>query len=157
MSLFDRASSKIRLSDIIQKLDPRDLPVISEDASIREVMSALVSSRHSRMLSVVNERQELVGTISLAALARHVFAQDREPTIHARSVIGLLSRETAGAIMRTRPISATVDEEVGVVTRRMAKANVEEIPVVDANRRVIADVTIVDLLQYLLESEDKDP
>jgi CBS-domain-containing membrane protein len=105
------------------------------------------------MLNVVNERQQLVDTISLGALTRHVFSQDREPTVHARSLIGAISRETAGVIMRTRLISATVEEEIGVVTRRMLEANVEEISVVDADARVIADITIVDLLQHLLVSD----
>ena len=35
----------------------------------------------------------------------------------------------------------------------MLEANVEEMPVVDADARVIADITIVDLLQHLLVSD----
>ena len=118
-------------------------------------MSAIVRSRHSRMLNVVNDERQLVGTISLGALTRHVFAQDREPTIHARSLIGSLSRETAGAIMREKPIYATLDEEIGAVTRRMLCANIKEIPVIDENKRVIADITIVDLLQHLMSLGDE--
>ena len=155
MSLLDRKSSKIRIGDIIAGLEPRDLPLIGENASIEEVMSAIVNSRHSRMLNVVDDREQLVGTISVGALTRHVFAQDREPTIHARSLIGSISRETAGAIMRKRPIYATIEEEIGVVTRRMLEANVKEIPVVDSDKRVIADITIVDLLQHLLTLDEE--
>ncbi len=150
MSLLDRRSSKIPIKEVIKGLSTRELPVIHEDASIEEVMSVLVSSRHSRMLNVVNERKQLVGTISLGALTRHVFAHDREPTVHARSLVGAISRETAGDIMRKRPITATVDDEIGTVTRRMLKANVKEIPIVDSEGRVINDITIVDLLQHLL-------
>lgn len=151
MTILDRKSSKIRIGEIIQGLESRDLPVVAETASIDEVISAIVKSPHSRMLIVVNDRQQLVGTISLGALTRHVFAQDHEPRIHARSLIGLLSHESAGAIMRKRPIYATADEQIGAVTRRMLDANVKEIPVIDAHQRVIADVTIVDLLQHLLD------
>jgi len=150
MSLLDQKASKIRISEVIKKLGPRDLPVVSENASIDDVMSAIVNCRHSRIMNVVNDRKELVGTISLGTLTRHVFSQDHEPTIHARSLIGLLSRETAGDIMRTQPICATAEEEIGVVTRRMLAANVKEIPVVDSDQRVISDITIVDLLQHLL-------
>jgi len=157
MTILDQTSSKIRICEIIAGLEPRDPPVVPESASIDDVILAIIKSRHSRMINVVNEQQQLVGTISLGALTRHVFAHDHEPTIHARSLIGLLSRETAGAIMRKRPIYATVDEQIGVVTRRMLDAKVKEIPVVDADKRVIADVTIVDLLQHLLVFEKGKP
>ena len=153
MSLLDGQSSQFTIGEVIARMESREPPVISESASIEEVMRALVNSRHSRMLNVINDQRQLVGTISLGALSRHAFAQDHEPTVHARSLIGAISRETAGAIMRRRPICATADETIGAVTRRMLKANVKEIPVVDAERRVIADITIVDLLQHLLAGE----
>ena len=154
MSLLDQKSSKIRIGEVIKGLEPRDFPVVPENASIEDVMSAIVNCRHSRMLNVVNDRQQLMGTISLDALIRHVFAQDHEPTIHARSLIGMLSRETAGDIMLEQPLYATTEEEIGVVTRRMLKANVKDIPVVDSDKRVIADITIVDLLQHLLTLDE---
>lgn len=157
MTLLDRKSSKIRIGAIVDNLDPRDLPVVFENASIDDVISAIVKSPHSRMLNVVDDQRRLVGTISLGALTRHVLAHDHEPSIHARSVIGLLSRETASAIMRKKPIYATVDEQIGVVTRRMLDANVKEIPVVDDDKRVIADITIVDLLEHLTGLDKKRP
>ena len=156
MSLLDQKSSKIRVGDVIKGLEPRDFPVVPENASIEDVMSAIVNCRHSRMLNVVNDRQQLLGTINLDALIRHVFAQDREPTIHARSLIGVLSRENAGDIMLKQPIYATIEEEIGVVTRRMLEANVQDIPVVDSDKRVIADITIVDLLQHLLTLDEEN-
>ena len=155
MSLLDQKSSQIRIGEVIKGLEPRDFPVVPENASIEDVMSAIVNCRHSRMLNVVNDRQQLVGTISLDALIRHVFAQDREPTIHARSLIGVLSRETAGDIMFKQPIYAIIEEEIGVVTRRMLEANVKDIPVLDSDKRVIADITIVDLLQHLLTLDEE--
>ena len=83
MSLLDQKSSKIRIGEVIKGLEPRDFPVVPENASIEDVLFAIVNCRHSRMMNVVNDRQQLMGTISLDALIRHVFAQDREPTIHA--------------------------------------------------------------------------
>ena len=156
MSLLDQKSSKSRIGEVLKGLEPRDFPVVPENASIEDVMSAIVNCRHSRMLNVVNDQQQLMGTISLDALIRHVFAQDREPTIHARSLIGVLSRETAGDIMFKQPIYATIEEEIGVVTRRMLEANVKDIPVVDSEKRVIADITIVDLLQHLLALDEEN-
>ena len=153
MSLLDRKSSQILIREVIRGLSTRELPVINEDASIEEVIAVLVKSRHSRMLNVVNDQQQLVGTISLGALMRHVFVHDREPTVHARALVGAMSRETASDIMRRRPITATADDEIGTVTRRMLKANVKEIPVVDSSGRVIIDLTIVDLMQHLLSND----
>ena len=38
------------------------------------------------------------------------------------------------------------------VINRIRRANVKEIPVIDAERHVIADITMVDLLRRLLKS-----
>ncbi len=154
MSILDTKSSKIPLREVMEELESREPPIVREDASIDDLITAIVTSRHSRMLYVVDNDEQLVGTISLGRLSRHVFAHDREPRIHARSLIKLLAHDSAGGIMRKQPIAAAPDDEIGVVMRRMLEANIKEIPVVDKRNRVIADVTIVDLLRHLLQKSE---
>jgi CBS-domain-containing membrane protein len=38
----------------------------------------------------------------------------------------------------------------------MLEANVKDIPVVDSDKRVIADITMVDLLQHLLTLDEEN-
>lgn len=151
MSLLDRNSSRIALREVVKGIDNRELAIVKESAGIYEVITALVNSRHSRMMYVVDESERLVGTISLGALTRHAFPHDREPSIHARSAMRHFSRESAGDIMRKRPVVGKLDETIGEVTRRMLKSNIKEIPVVSDDGKVIADVTIVDLLQHIIQ------
>ena len=46
---------------------------------------------------------------------------------------------------------ATENEQVGMVLKRMIRAKVHEMPVVDDEKRVIADITLIDLLRFLVK------
>ncbi len=114
------------------------------------------SFEHSRLIYVVDDKGKLTGTISLGMLVRHVFSPSHEPQIHPRFLIDMITAETAKDIMQKNTLVATEEEEVGSVLRRMLGANVKEIPVLDREKRVFADITIVDLLRFLFNATEHD-
>jgi Mg/Co/Ni transporter MgtE len=124
--------------------------LINEKATLREIVEVMTSFEHSRLVYVVDDSDRLMGTISLGLLARHVFSPSHEPLIHPRSLIGMITAETALDIMQKNTVTASEEEEISFVLKRMIGANVKEIPVLDKNKRVIADITIVDLMRFLL-------
>ncbi|WP_072908465.1 CBS domain-containing protein [Malonomonas rubra] len=141
-------SSKI--SELVARIKTRNLPLIPEDASIADVVDAMIDYEHSRLLYVVNSEGCLVGTISLGLLARHVFCPSHEPQIHPRFLIDMVTAECARDIMQKNTLSARDGDEVGALLKRMLGANVKEVPVLDNSGRVTADITIVDLLRFLI-------
>jgi len=147
-------SSKV--SELVPLLKERRLPLIPEKATIKEVVDAMTSFEHSRLVYVVDDEGRLTGTISLGLLARHVFSPSHEPQIHPRFLIDMITAETAKDIMQKNTVVATEEEEVGSVLRRMLGANVKEIPVLDREKRVFADITIVDLLRFLFNATEHD-
>ncbi len=52
-------------------------------------------------------------------------------------------------IMLKAPVTATEDEDVELVLKRMVDANIKEIGVLDMEGRLVADVTMLDLLKTL--------
>ncbi len=140
---------KTRVSTLLASCRGRPVPAVSERSTIDEVIQAMIRFEHSRVLYVVDDDGRLTGTISLGSLVRQAFARSHEPRIHPRSLIGLITARTAKDIMQFKPVQASGDEEVGTVIKRMVEANIKEIPVVDHGKRVVGDLTMIDLLKFL--------
>ena len=139
----------VRIGEVIVGLKGRELPLVRQGSSIEEVIDAMVRYQHTRLLYVVDEDGKLLGTIALGPLVRHVFGRSHEPQIHPRFVMSMITTEAAKDIMQKNPLFAREDEDVEVVLKRMIGKNVKEIAVLDKERRVVGDVTMVDLLKFL--------
>jgi CBS domain-containing protein len=146
-----------RVSELLPFLKERKLPLINEKATIEKVIKAMVHCKQNRLLYVVDDKGKLTGAISLGVLVKHAFSQSHEPQIHARFFTSMITTETAEDIMQKNPVATTEEEEVGIVFSRMIKTNVKEIPVLDTEKRVIADLTMVDLLEFLIDTGETEP
>jgi CBS domain-containing protein len=151
----EKIISSSRVSELVALLKERRLPLIHEKATIKEVVDTMISFEHSRLVYVIDDESRLTGTISLGLLARYVFSPSHEPQIHPRFLIDMLTAETAKDIMQKNTLVAIEEEEVGSVLKRMIGANVKEIPVLDREKRVVADITIVDLLRFLFNATQR--
>jgi CBS domain-containing protein len=147
MDGFQVENALATIGEVIRQIAPRALPLIHEGSPIDDVIDAMDHSPHSRLVYVVDGENHLLGTISLGTLVRHIFSASHEPRIHPKSLLSMITSETASDIMARHPISATVEETVGEVMKRMVAKNVKEIAVVDAEDHVIADITMIDLLK----------
>ncbi|MCK4425111.1 MAG: CBS domain-containing protein [Deltaproteobacteria bacterium] len=138
-----------RVSGLLSLLKARRPPVVHKEASIEEVIDTTIRFEHSRLVYVLDDEDRLAGVISLGDLVRHVFSRSHVPKIHPRSIISMIATKTAEDIMRKNVLFTTKNEEVEAVLKKMIHANVKEIAVVDGDRRIVGDITVVDLLQYL--------
>ena len=141
------------IAKVVKKLGSREMPAISEQATVEDAIDRMVRFPHSRLLYVVDGRRRLIGTISLENLVRHFFSHSHEPQVHPRSLLGMITTETVKDIMQSHPIFATEQEEVEGVLKKMIEKNLTEIAVVDDEERLIADVTMLDLLSLLITEQ----
>ncbi|UCD71675.1 MAG: CBS domain-containing protein [Syntrophobacterales bacterium] len=139
----------VKLGKVIATLKGRKIPLVREESTIKEVIDAMVRHKHTRLLYVVDEDGKLLGTIALGPLVRHVFGRSHEPKVHPWHIMSMITTEMAKDIMEKNPIFAAEGEDVEVVLRRMIGRNVKEIAVLDNQKRVVADVTMIDLLKFL--------
>jgi CBS domain-containing protein len=95
----------------------------------------------------VDEQDHLLGNITLGRLVMYVFASSHGSSMNPRHVMGLITCTCAGDLMTEGTPSAGMDEEVEKVLERMVAGNVDEVPVTDDKGRVVADLTMVDLLR----------
>ena len=141
-----------KVAELVAFLKGRRLPLIDQKANIEEIVTAMIHFEHSRLLYGVDHNEKLIGTISWGLLTRHVFSTSHDPQIHPRFIMSMITAETAKDIMQKNPLFITENELVETLLEKMIRSNVKEIPVIDREKRVIAYLTIVDLLRFLIKS-----
>lgn len=134
------------VSEVVARHKDRHLPLVRIGTPIGDLAKAIQWFRHSRQLYVVDEDGHLAGNITLGSLVRNVFASSHGSNINPRHVMGLITGENAEDIMTEGTLTARMDERIEDVLERMVAGNVEEVPVVDGAGRIIADLTMIDLL-----------
>lgn len=136
-----------KIKEMLPLLQQRPLPLIDEKGSIKEIIEAYAQCFHSRLLYVVDKEKKLMGIISLGNVLRHVFFHYHKRGVDTGNLISMAVSEHARDFIEGEPIMARADEDVEEVLQRMIRHNAKEIPIVDERQRVIADLTMVDILQ----------
>jgi len=144
------------VADLVALLPKRSLPVIAKGATANDVVNGFADSQHTRLLYVLDGEGRLAGVISLGRMVRHVLNSYHEPRIHSRHLLNMLGSETAVQLMQKETVSARLSEDLEKVMRRMIDNNVKEIAILDENLKVVADLTMVDILKYykLVDRDD---
>ncbi len=137
----------LKVRDVMETVGKRQLPVVPDTATIYDVVEAMCGCRHSRVLYVVDEDERLAGAISLETLMRHIFGHSHEQHAHPRHLLRIITTESARDLMDKRPFHAGEDDDVGSVLERMIGKRVSEIAIVDNEDRIVADLTMLDLLK----------
>jgi len=132
----------------MQNIKDRELPCVSEDCDIREVIRVAVRFPHTRLVYVIDEQKKLLGAITIGSLIRHLYPYHYEDKIHPRDILRNIIVEKASHLMSSGNIKASPDESVDVVLKRMATTGAKELAVVDNEGCILADITAVDILKY---------
>lgn len=145
----------LKIADVLAPFKGRKIPAISEESSVEEAIETIGQFPHSRLIYVVDADGKLTGTISLGNLVRHFFGRSHQPRVHPRFLISMITTETVKDVMERHPIFATEEERVEPVLERMIGKNVKEIAVLDSEKRLIADLTMIDLLELLIRKRSR--
>jgi len=138
----------MKVREILKLINTRAIPIVREDDHIDDLVEKIFEHPHTRLIYVVDDQGVLKGTISLGMLLRHIFPHTYEPRAHAPSIIGMITSEEAQHIMTKGVVTADVEDDVEEVMKRMVRAEVKEIAVVDNEKKIIGDVTVIDLLKF---------
>lgn len=138
----------MKIKEIMQHVKDRDLPCVRADSEIREVIQVAVRFPHTRLVYVVDEKNKLLGVITIGALLRHLYPYHYQDKVHPRDILRNIIVEKAVHLISSGNVKASPDETVDVVLKRMAGTGAKEIAVVDSNGCILADITAVDLLRY---------
>jgi CBS domain-containing protein len=138
----------MKIREILEHIGDRDFPYVSENSDINEVIRVAARFPHTGLVYVIDKQKILLGVITVGSLMRHLYPYHYEDKIHPRDILRTISVENASHLMSSGNVSASPDETVEVILKRMASTGAKEIAVVDSDGRILADITAIDLLKY---------
>lgn len=128
----------------------------------KEVARMLANHRISG-LPVVDEDEHVIGVISETDLmTRQALAPGPgDPGRHFRALLTMTARRqavkaracTAGQLMTEPPVTVHADDSIAEAARTMAERQVERLPVIDEEDRLVGIVTRRDLLRVFLRPD----
>jgi CBS-domain-containing membrane protein len=152
---FKKETFKIKISDIIEEIKNNKAPVVREDTPIEKVLEEVIIQDSNRVLYVVDDENHLKGTITLNEVARQIFSMSHEHRVHSRRIMDMVTAEDVGHIMKKRPPYALDSDDIGEIVKKMVKSNMKHLALVDENKKIICDLSMVDIIKYMVEADKK--
>jgi CBS domain-containing protein len=152
---------KLTVSDMLASLTHCvELPVIAPDSSLKEVVSAMVKGHRRRIVYVVDDDGMFMGAITLADLKNVIFhyylnSSVRDALVVTEHIEALFTSEKARDVMNPDLVICYKDDTLHDIIVRMNEWEVLDIPVLDREGRVIADLDVLCLLELWLKKGDE--
>lgn len=133
----------------------RELPVASADSPLEEVVRTMVKGHRRRMVYVVDSAGRLQGQITLNHLKEVIFhyylnTAALDAIVVTSHINELFASEVARDVMDADLVVCRLDEPLHDVLVRMNESGLSDLPVIDHEWRLIADIDILDLLERWL-------
>jgi CBS domain-containing protein len=134
----------------------RDVPIVSLQASLPEVIDAIVSTRLNRAV-VVDEQQRVVGLVTDAELVRRLGEQPGIVTRLMRhaATVPLMPDVKVTDLMITDVVTTRPEVTIEVAMRDMLAHKHKVLPVVDTEGRLIGIADRFDLLQAIARPDEQ--
>lgn len=157
--MTSKAVTQLRVENVMT----RNPVCVSLGTTARE-LAELLEANDISGVPVLDVQERVVGVVSKTDLIHRALEVplDGGPGSFFAALAEGLSSGTGGDLdpealgtvddfMSTDPVTATVDESIGRVARRMAEQGVHRVPVVDDRGRAIGILTTLDLLRVFPE------
>jgi len=135
----------MKINEVLDKIGNIPYLAIPDDCTLNEATEKISGMRQTRSIYVMDKQGRLRGTLSLGLLIREVIAVRHKPQFGVRSLLTRITSEDVADIMDKHVIYAQRDDDLDKILKRMIYYNIKEIPVVDEDQRIIANIGILDL------------
>lgn len=144
----------MKIGDVLHKIGHLPYLAIDLDCNLEEASKKVADLGHLRTIYVVGHQGRLQGILSVGKLIRSLTTAGHKPYFHARSLLGRITAKKAADIMDKYVVYARKEEDPNRVLARMLDNHIKEIPVVDEDKKIIANIGIIDLWK-LIENRRK--
>jgi len=118
--------------------------LVRENATLHQVAKDLISDPKTRAVYVVDEERRLKGIITLESIMKYAFRHHLGvESIHPP--VKFLTAERAEEIM-IPPVYAKEEDTLEETLGKMLRHELEELPVVDEDLKVIGDLNMLEIL-----------
>ena len=133
--------------------------IIREDASLEELASEVVKKKVKRNAYVIDSKGRLIGYVPLKKLANNLLLDYLSSSSYkvrlTRSIIDAMTSEKVGDITIRSVVSCRLDEDVEEVIERLLEMDIEEMPVIDADGKIVARFGLTNILELWLKEREK--
>ena len=142
----------------IRDLIVTEAATVGPDAEIVDALRKMLDDLRTRHVYVVDERGVLIGSLRLNAVTAYLFpytsASDVDTIPPTGRMLAAISARKVGDIMNVSPRYVRDGHLVPEVVRIMCEEGINELPVVDGERRVVGEVSFLEIVAaYLKELE----
>ncbi len=139
----------MKIGDVLHKIGNLPYLTIHIDCTLEEASRKIADVGHLRTIYVVGHEERLQGILSLGELIRSLISAGHKPHFHARSLLTRITAKKAADIMDKYVVYARKEDDPNSVLERMIDNHIKEIPVVDENKKIIANIGIIDLWKLI--------
>ena len=153
--------SKSTVKDVYKLIEKHAL-VISENSTINKMLALLIEETKTRHVYVTDNENRLLGSVRLHSILTYFvpsFVLDRNDNEVVSDYLTYFKFSEAISIkdiMETNPIFVTEETELKRALILMGDANINEIPVVDQNKRILGELNLLKVAKLYLENQGKD-
>ncbi len=127
---------------------------IGPDASLPELLEAVVEDTRTRHVYVVDEQRQLIGVVRLTTVTGLLFPKQVMGSVkldfHLFRHVNL-GGKTVREVMNTKPRSVRPDTQLDEVARILLRERITELPVVDAHNKLIGQVNMYEIVKAYLQ------
>ena len=139
----------MKIGDVLHKIGNLPYLTIHIDCTLEEASRKIADVGHLRTIYVLDNEGRLRGILSLGELIRSMITAGHKPHFHARSLLARITAKKAADIMDEYVVYARKENDLNSVLERMIDNHIKEIPVVDEDKKIIANIGIIDLWKLI--------
>lgn len=139
----------MKIGDVLHKIGNLPYLAIHMDCTLEEASRKIADVGHLRTIYVIGYDGRLQGILSLGELIRSLISAGHKPHFYARSLLARITAKTVSDIMDKYVVCARKEEHPESVLERMIDNHIKEIPVVDEDKKIIANIGIIDLWKLI--------
>jgi CBS domain-containing protein len=146
----DKPISDIRVADVIADIGKTTKAAsVLKDATLREAVEVMVEDSETRKVYVLDDQQRLVGTITLETLLRHAGYRLGVRKVGMTSFLRMLAEISDDKVtdVMNKPTKVLQDEMIVNVTRLMVENHLNDLPIVDAENKLVGELNGLDILK----------
>lgn len=122
--------------------------LVNENASLKEVVESITEDPKTRAVYVIDDDKKLKGIIVLKAVLKSAFLESiPEPYLSFSSLMSVRPKIKEARDMMVPPIYVKEKNTIKDAFILMMQNDLEEIPVVDDDLRVIGDLNMLEILK----------
>ena len=139
----------MKIGDVLHKIGNLPYLTIHIDCTLEGASRKIADAGHLRTIYVIGHEGRLQGILSLGELIRSLISAGHKPHFHARSLLTRITAKKAADIMDKYVVYARKEDDPNSVLERMIDNHIKEIPVVDEDKKIIANIGIIDLWKMI--------